>query len=409
MRYRQAGGGAETVLRFLSSVGDRAEAELYLRVFRSSPRGHFALIAPTSRLLAESMGTLAEQLAYLHELGLTPCICLGVFDSVTPRLLKEFLESLSYVQVAGQLISTDDKLCPEDVVAQLEAQPREETVMPVLAFQRSSNADFAALCQALRPRKIMILRGSGGLGPKRAGSVQLASGHHLQTNPGGISVINLRSDGEDLRNSGILNEEEGHWLSAAETILEQGQLHGQSSSLAIASPLSLLRDLFTVKGEGTLIKEGAEILRFDAYSEVNQGDLIRLLTESFERQIKNEFFLRTPQRLYLENLYRGVAIIEKGEQAAFLSKFAVMKVAQGEGLGQALWWEVQKDYPALYWRARSNNSINAWYTAVADGFQRVGEWIVFWKGCLPESLPTLISDALARPYDFEEKGQLLSE
>ena len=95
MRYRSFGDGAKTVLRFLSSVGDRAEAELYLRVFRSSPRGHFALIAPTSRLLEESLGTLAEQLSYLHELGLTPCICLGVFDGL-------FVMRLNY---DGQLIN----------------------------------------------------------------------------------------------------------------------------------------------------------------------------------------------------------------------------------------------------------------------------------------------------------------
>ena len=37
---------ADVVLTFLESVGRRAEAELYLRLFRQLPKESFALIAP---------------------------------------------------------------------------------------------------------------------------------------------------------------------------------------------------------------------------------------------------------------------------------------------------------------------------------------------------------------------------
>src|SRR6185295_15882026 len=72
---------ADVVLTFLESVGRRAEAELYLRLFRQLPKESFALIAPGSQVLRDGAGALAEQIRFLAALDLYAPIVLGLFDA----------------------------------------------------------------------------------------------------------------------------------------------------------------------------------------------------------------------------------------------------------------------------------------------------------------------------------------
>jgi acetylglutamate synthase len=84
----------------------------------------------------------------------------------------------------------------------------------------------------------------------------------------------------------------------------------------------------------------------------------------------------------------------------YLTKFAVDRVAQGEGMGRDLWEALVRDHPALYWRSRAENPITSWYAGLCDGLMRVGGWIAFWRGIAPADVPRLIDDALKRPEDF---------
>jgi len=93
--------------------------------------------------------------------------------------------------------------------------------------------------------------------------------------------------------------------------------------------------------------------------------------------------------------------MEPGLGAAFLSKFAVLPIARGEGLGQDLWWALSRENPSFYWRSRSDNPINGWYTTVCDGVHKGREWNVYWRGIGSVQIPNLIADAIARPADFE--------
>jgi len=72
---------ADVVLTFLESVGRRAEAELYLRLFRQLSKESFALIAPGAQVLRDGTGALVEQIRFLADLDLFAPIVLGLFDA----------------------------------------------------------------------------------------------------------------------------------------------------------------------------------------------------------------------------------------------------------------------------------------------------------------------------------------
>ncbi len=96
--------------------------------------------------------------------------------------------------------------------------------------------------------------------------------------------------------------------------------------------------------------------------------------------------------------------METGHSVPFLSKIAVLPVARGEGLGQDLWWALTREHTAFYWRSRADNPINGWYTTVCDGMHRGPEWHVYWRGIGSGDVPRLVSDAIARPADFEPRS-----
>jgi acetylglutamate kinase len=86
----------------------------------------------------------------------------------------------------------------------------------------------------------------------------------------------------------------------------------------------------------------------------------------------------------------------------YLSKFAVDREAQGEGMGRDLWEFFTDDYPTVFWRARPDNPIGAWYAKLCDGLMRFADWHVFWKGLPAERVPAAIEYALAQPVDIPQ-------
>jgi acetylglutamate kinase len=232
--------------------------------------------------------------------------------------------------------------------------------------------------------------------------LELSPGHVLETHESGISALNLRSDRAQLLGRGLLTRYDELWLERAEGILlSMAPLGTTLTTVSVASPRSLVRELFTVRGEGTLVKLGSVVERFFGYRDVDVERLRLLLEESFGRKVKDAFFAREPERLYLEQTYRGVALLEPAPYATYLSKFAVLPLARGEGLGQDLWWEMVKDTPRLFWRSRPDNPINGFYTAVCDGLHRAARFHVFYRGVEPELAPELVRAALDKPGDFE--------
>ena len=226
----------------------------------------------------------------------------------------------------------------------------------------------------------------------------MAPGYFLPTDGGRISIINLRTDRAGIIAGKTLPKRDSELLAAAERLIDLSQPTPILAS--ITSPLNLLKELFTVKGAGTLIKLGSSVSRHRSYVNLDTERLRRLFELSFGRELDDEFFDRTPLAVYVEAEYRGAAVVAHGSPVPYLSKFAVEPEAQGEGMGRDLWQAISRDYPALYWRGRADNPIASWYASVCDGMMRLPEWNVYWRGIETRQIPDVIEAARSHPADF---------
>lgn len=390
---------AQAVLQFLESVGQRSEAEIYLRLYRSLPLGRFALVVPSARALRESGGALSEQLAFLRHLGLYASVVIGAIDAVESEPLEWFLEAMQGEELSPVVLHPEEPGALDAADGLLRGGR-----FPVFVLQAPSEAGLADVVRAVSPRKVLFLRAAGGLGPSGGSRIELSPGHFLPVHESGIGVINLRSDERPLLEGAFLSETDEPWLGRSRRVLEALEAKAvTTSTVSIASPLSLLQELFTVRGEGTLVKLGAQIESYERYDDVDLVRLASLIGESFGRPVLPRLFQRVPLSIHLEREYRGLALVEPGlEDIGYLTKFAVLPVARGEGLGQDLWWSVARRHPRFYWRSRTDNPINSWYATVCDGMQRTEEWNVYWRGVGVERVPSLVNDALRRPRDLVE-------
>lgn len=386
---------SDFVLQFLQSVGRAEDAEFYLRLFQKVPKRSFACIAAESDVLEQALGSLSESLRFLSQLELFPVFAVGLLGP-DPGRAWDLLERLRLEGTPASYVDASTPGLLDLVETQLNLR---RTV--VLEFHNAgSTEDFELLSRLLihlGTRKFVLLRAAGGLGPKQAGLLGLSRSHQLPTDENGISVINLRTDLGPLRATGKLSPEEARVLSRLEG------LHERTPALLtnVTSPFNLLRELFTVRGAGTLVKTGSAVQQYESYAALDYARLERLLEETFGRELRSNFAARAPLRVYVEASYRGAAIVYSGiNRAAYLTKFAVDRRAQGEGIGRDLWEALLRDFPVLYWRARTANPISSWYATQCDGMHQVGAWRVFWRGIRPREIPSAIADALGREQDL---------
>jgi acetylglutamate kinase len=117
-----------------------------------------------------------------------------------------------------------------------------------------------------------------------------------------------------------------------------------------------------------------------------------------------EFFDRPPLAVYVDEHYRGAAIVLTGGAAPYLSKFAVEPQAQGEGMGNDLWQALARDFSRLFWRTRHDNPILPWYLGLADGMARTARWYILWRGIDAARIPEVMVEAEALPPDFATPG-----
>ena len=72
---------AEIIQRFLESVGQKADVDLYLRLFRAQEKESFALIAADAQIVRTALDPFHFDLRILAGLGLCPVVLLGLFDA----------------------------------------------------------------------------------------------------------------------------------------------------------------------------------------------------------------------------------------------------------------------------------------------------------------------------------------
>jgi hypothetical protein len=388
-----ASTSADVVLRFLESVGRRAEAEFYVQLFRSEPKEQFGAIAVDANVARFAFEAVVLHLRFLAMLGLAPLVVLGAFAPAdAPEHAARVVRRLGREGVSAAIVPSADV----DALTDAVVRACREGTLPVLALSLDDGATaderfekLGALLGRLQSRKLIFLHRPGGL---RVGGALLP-------------MVNLTADVPALITSRDLTRKERAIVQQSQRLVAAAP---HRLAVTVTSPLNLLRELFTVKGAGTLLRKGAVITRREGYDGVDRERLRSLIASSFGRAPAEAFFERPVLRVYLEEAYRGCAIVIDSPFGPYLTKFATDREARGEGIARDLWESMMADSPTVFWRARSSNPINEWYTKLADGLLKTPEWWVFWKGVPLARVPDAVAFALAQPVDLPAPAQGVS-
>ena len=372
----------DLVLRFLASIGRPLEAEQYLALFRSEHPERFAIVHVADAVVRHAADALAVELRYLHELGLHPVLAFGAIE---PRSAARAAE-----RMAAALTTVPTRVVAADAAA-IRAAIAAGALALIVLDREDGAADgrfdtLAELTAELGSSKLLFVTRRSGLQP-----------------PDGrvVSIIDLATEREQYLTPGALSAEPQKLLRQIGRILDRVP---HRLTVSVTSPLDVLRELFTVKGAGTLIRKGSAIARHLRWDDVDRARLRALVEESFGRPLQADFDKKPMLAVYVADEFRGAAVVTPAPLAPYLSKFAVTTVSRGEGVGRDLWRAMAADMPRLFWRSRAANPITSWYREQCDGMQRVqlaGEtWWVLWRGLAPLEVATAIDYCATTPPDF---------
>jgi hypothetical protein len=371
---------SDAVLRFLERSVSEQEADFYLRMFRSAQPETFALIAVDTATARDAQDAVALDLRCLGTLGLTPVVALGLHG---PDDVREHAGRLC--EILAQSDVKARALAPGAASREVLELAREHTIPIVCLGADREDARLSRLAgylNDLRTRKLIFLQSEA----------PIVSGRRR------VSIVNLDTDYELLVRSSRVSAAQRRLLRASRRLIFERVEH--ALLIALTSPLDLLRELFTVKGAGTILRRGAVIQTFYDLAEVDRARLEQLLESSFGRKVDPRIFERKVERIYLESGHRGMALLTAAPRFSYLSKFAVTREAQGEGIGRDIWAVVIRNHPRVVWRARPDSTASAWYHELCDGLVRFEAWTVFFKGIDTRSIPAAIQHALSQPEDF---------
>ena len=360
----------DTIRLLLDGVGRSDEYEFYLRKFQSDKSACFSVFVPDCDALESTSGVLAANLQFLLKLELSPAVLLS-----GPR--REWMLSQLLAQLAAGDSAEIFRLMPDSSADLLRAaadRARGAGRFLVIVVDDVLLSALRRVCAVLC-RRLLFLR-THGLLQDRSGA--------------GISLYRIRRDEPPLGPG-------GHGLRSLALGLYDD---GVASHVAVAAPSGMLKEIFTVKGAGTILRPGSEIHRFVGPGGIDQERLRLLLRESFGREPARRDLIVPGGEVYLEANYRAAIVLEPHKAGFYLSKFSVGVQARGEGTAQELWEAAVADHAQLFWRARQANPIARWYNKLADGRHCSEGWYVFWRGVLPEHIPELIRFCLSRGDDF---------
>lgn len=376
------------ITRFLESVGQKADVDLYLKLFRAQKKESFAVICASARIVKTALDPFHFDLRILSGLGLTPVVVVGLFeprdaDRQATRVHEWLLED----DVRAQIVPLAPQLSP--AMVEVVRETVHMNTIPLLSLEPAREAPLEArfallreLVTGLESRKVVFLSTSAGL--EREGLPP-------------ISVVNLGTDYERLLSSSALTRQHTSLLRHGKQLID---LTPHRLTVTVVNPLQLLRELFTVNGAGTLIRKGSRIERHNSFATVDRTRLRGLIESAFGRLLNEDALERGVERIFVEENYLGAALLSQTPVATYLNKFAVERQAQGEGIGGDVWSVMIRDYPTFFWRTRPTNPITSYYLKNCDGVARFPDWHVYWRGLPPEKIEPAIRYALAAPIDF---------
>ena len=362
----------DTIRLLLDGIGRSDEYEFYLRKFQSDTSAAFSVFVPDCETLAEAAAVLCANLHFLLKLELSPALLLS-----GPRRawMMERLFAEPGVRDLAEVVNLGLPSPEEaDLLRGAALSVRRGGRFLLIVVDDTLLSALQRVCSVLS-RRLLFLRTKGLLEDKEGT---------------GISLYRIRKNEPPLGPGG-----EG--LRSLALGLYDGTM---ASHVAVAAPSVMLKEIFTVKGAGTILRPGSTILRFQGREGVDEVRLRLLLRESFGREPARKDLILPGGEVYLEDNYRAAIVLEPHRAGFYLSKFSVGVQARGEGTAQELWEAVVTDHPRLFWRARLANPIARWYNKIAEGRHYADGWFVFWRGVEPEDIPELIRFCLARGDDF---------
>ncbi|XP_038132802.1 N-acetylglutamate synthase, mitochondrial [Cyprinodon tularosa] len=256
----------------------------------------------------------------------------------------------------------------------------------------------AAISRALQPLKVMFLNNSGGL---RSEKQQV------------LDTVSLPADLPGLSRAEWLSPPVRRRLDTIARLLNQ--LPTESSAV-ITSADTLLTELFSHKGSGTLFKNGDPIQRYSSLDEIDTERLLTLINKSFDKTLRKDYIDSLKGRMhciYLSEGYSAAAIITiepVNGGTPYLDKFVVRSSKQGQGTSHILWECIRQDLGKLFWRSKATNRINPWYFRHCDGSFVNGVWTVFWFGLTDiRDSYALVEHARSLPDSFQSSSLTMTE
>ena len=368
-----------TVIRSLSAMGAMNDARFYAELFSSQQAEKFALIVIDPRCLKNPLlESLIGNLRILYDLDLTPTLLVGALDDDTTSIRfssQRLVKDLESAKILTVRLNTESYGLFESV-----KKATASGKIPVLEnTSQMKQKGLEELVNKLGPAKVIFLQPSGG----------------INKNGRRIPVINIddkaQTDLEDLTPG------QTRFVDMAKGILKTSH---RDKVFVIASPLNLLQELFTVKGSGTLIRQAANVVNFKTLKKIDIASLKTSIELGFEKKLTRKIDDWPIQSIILDTEYRAGAILTSLADITYLSKFWVIKEAQGEGLARDIWDSIIAKNPKLFWRSRMDNPFNEWYLKTCEGMQISGKWRVFWRGLQPEEIRIAILSAIKEPEDF---------
>jgi hypothetical protein len=157
-----ASTSADVVLRFLESVGRRAEAEFYVQLFRSEPKEQFGAIAVDANVARFAFEAVVLHLRFLAMLGLAPLVVLGAFAPAdAPEHAARVVRRLGREGVSAAIVPSADV----DALTDAVVRACREGTLPVLALSLDDGATaderfekLGALLGRLMARPLLVVR-----------------------------------------------------------------------------------------------------------------------------------------------------------------------------------------------------------------------------------------------------------
>ncbi|MGE8719965.1 acetylglutamate kinase [Leptospira terpstrae] len=377
----------DVLSRVFEITRDPRDGLLFLKEFQSLSPESFAILYADSETIFESSEALFSDLKLLYQLDLFPFVVLEV-DSF--QYLKVFFP-LEQMNAEGerslgftyQVVDRNQPL--KEAVTEIIRHKK----IPILLWDDDSEKLSALLdrCRSiLHSSKVIYVSIDGPLKDPITGKVK--------------SILQ-RESSFPLPDGMTFSRSQEEFVNLSEDLLSK--IEDPKFSIVLTSPFTLLTELFTVEGSGTLVKRKNKIKVCYTTEEVDMKRVFQLIEESFGKPLKPEFYNTKFDVLFLEDSYRACAWMQKTEHGYLLSKFAVNGVARGAGVGRDIWDQILTHCRPLFWRSKPDNNINKWYMSVAQGIEKDESWYYYWLGLDRSLIPTTIQTLKEQPEDFFPK------